>query len=161
MNNNPTSKDVSANGLILTSSAFGEKGDIPLQYTCKGQNTSPPLTISGVPASAKSLALIVHDPDAVGSDFTHWVLYDIAVSTTMIAANSLPAGALQGPNGAGRTGYMGPCPPAGTGIHRYMFELFALDKTFGSQNLKREQLESAMQGHVLAKIILTGLFSAD
>lgn len=97
--------------LKVASSAFADSAPIPAQYTCKGQNINPPLSILGVPAGAKSLALIMHDPDAVGGDFVHWTIWDIPASTENIAANSVPAGAIQGQNGGGRNKYMGPCPP--------------------------------------------------
>ncbi len=148
--------------LKITSPVFADGASIPAQYSCKGQNTSPPLGISGVPAGAKSLALIVHDPDAVGGDFVHWSAWDIPTLTVNIAANSLPAGAVQGQNGSGRNKYMGPCPPAGTGTHHYLFELYALDKTLDLKpGSSRDQLKQAMSGHTLTQHTLTGLFAAD
>ena len=147
---------------MLVSQVFREGGQIPPQYTCKGQNVNPPINITGAPSNTVSFVLIVHDPDAVGSDFTHWVLYDIPSSTGAIAANSVPVGALQGKNGASKPIYTGPCPPAGTGTHHYKFDLYALDKTLGlSGNPSREQVESSLKGHVLAQHTLTGLFSGD
>jgi len=114
------------------------------------------------PAEAKSLALIMHDPDAVSGDFTHWLLWDIPASTDVLAANSFPVGAVQGNNGTGKSGYIGPCPPAGTGTHHYIFELYALDTNLGLQtDVNRQQLEQAMEGHVLAEAKLTGLFDAS
>lgn len=148
--------------LQLVSQVFRDDGNVPIQYTCKGQNVNPPLSISGVPDGAKSLTLIMHDPDAVGSDYTHWVVYDMPASTKVIAVNSVPVGALQGQNSAGKASYMGPCPPAGTGNHRYMFELYALDITLSLKpGSSRNEVESAMKGHVLAKTVLTGMFAGD
>jgi len=146
----------------LVSQVFRDGGNIPPQYTCKGQNVNPPLNISGVSAKAKSLVLIVHDPDAVGSDYTHWVVYDIPAAASTIAPNSLPVGALQGLNSSGEAAYTGPCPPAGTGVHHYKFELYALDKTLSlSGTVGRSEIEKAMQDHILDKSVLTGLFAAS
>lgn len=148
--------------LRLTSQAFGDGAQIPVKYTCKGQNVNPPLGIAGVPAATKSLALIVHDPDAVGGDFVHWLLLNFPVSAQAIADNSVPAGATQGQNDSGRNQYMGPCPPGGTGTHRYMFELYALDKTLGLKSgANRDQLQKAMEGHIVAQHTLTGLFGSQ
>lgn len=153
--NNKSSK------LALTSTAFGEGAPIPTLYTCKGQNTSPPLDITGVPNTAKSIALVMHDPDAVSGDFVHWLIWNIPVSTTSIAASSVPTIAVQGQNGRGQNGYTGPCPPAGTGTHHYIFELYALDKTLDlPAGASSAQLEAAMTGHVIAQHTLTGLFAA-
>ena len=150
------------NSLSLTSPEFNEGAPIPASYTCKGQNINPPLNITGVPQKAQSLALILHDPDAVNGDFVHWLVWDMPASTKNIAANSVPVGAIQGANGSGQPKYMGPCPPAGTGTHRYMFELYALDNTIDLQaGANRDELEKTIQGHVLAKQTLTGLFSAQ
>lgn len=147
----------------LTSQVFRDNSPIPPQYSCKGQNVSPPLTIMNTPAEAKSLALIMHDPDSVHGDYTHWLVWDIPVGTDMFAANGLPVGAIQGNNGSGKPGYIGPCPPAGTGTHHYIFELYALDGTLGLvvEEVDRNKLEKAMTGHVIAKTTLTGLFDAD
>lgn len=146
-------------GFSLMSAAFLPGAPIPSLYTCKGQNINPPLTVSNVPAEAKSLALILHDPDALNGDFVHWLMWDISVLTAMIAANSLPDDAIQGTNDAGQNNYFGPCPPTGTGTHHYIFELFALDKMLDlPPGSNRYQLEQAMAGHILAKTVLTGLF---
>jgi hypothetical protein len=150
------------NGMELISPAFRDNADIPPQYTCKGQNISPPLNIFNVPPNIKSLALILHDPDAVSGDYLHWSMWDIPPNTETISVNSVPTGAVQGPNDSGKKGYMGPCPPAGTGTHHYIFELYALDSILSlDQDTSREKLESAMQDHILAKATLTGLFKAD
>ncbi|OVE79096.1 hypothetical protein BVY00_01140 [bacterium G20] len=148
--------------LGLSSPVFRDGANIPIPYTCKGSNVSPPLNITGVPRAAQSLALIMHDPDAVSGDFIHWLMWDIPVSTQAIITISVPVGAVQGVNNAGQSKYMGPCPPAGTGTHRYIFELYALDKTLGlPAGADRDQLQKSMAGHILAQHTLTGLFSAD
>lgn len=143
----------------LTSPAFEDDQVIPEKYTCKGENISPPLTISGTPDAAVCLALIMHDPDAPNGDFLHWTVWNIDPQTVAIAENSLPAGSLQGRNDGGSVEYMGPCPPSGT--HRYVFELYALsnrlDLAIGSS---REELEEAMEGLVVAETRLIGNFSA-
>lgn len=148
--------------LKLASRVFDDGAQIPTQHTCKGQNVNPPLSITGVPAKAKSLTLIMHDPDAVSGDFVHWTMWDISTGTEIIAVNGLPAGAIQGINGGGKNQYMGPCPPTGTGTHHYLFELYALDKTLGLPPATScGQLKNAMAGHILAQHTLTGLFAAD
>src|SRR5256886_16016020 len=109
----------------VTSSGFQEGANIPSKFTCDGANTSPPLQISDVPSEAKSLVLIVDDPDAPSGLFTHWLVWNIDPKTQSIAeANS--AGGVEGKNDFGKTGYGGPCPPSGT--HRYYFRIFALDQ---------------------------------
>ena len=118
--------------LKLTSPAFGEGLSIPTRYTCEGDDVSPPLSWSGVPAGTKSLALIVDDPDAPDPKaprmtWVHWVVYDMPVSTVGLpeAVRELPAGSRPGLNDWKRTGYGGPCPPIGR--HRYFHKLYALD----------------------------------
>lgn len=148
--------------LTLGSPAFANNSPIPATYTCRGENTSPPLTVTNIPAGTQSLVLVMHDPDAVSQDFTHWLLWNIPPTTSQISTNSTPSGAIIGTNGSGKTGYMGPCPPAGTGTHRYMFELYALDKTMNlPETTGRPVLEQSLEGHVLAHFTLTGLFSAE
>jgi hypothetical protein len=114
-------------GMALASPVFTNNGEIPAKYGCSGggQAVSPPLTISSVPATAKSLALIVDDPDAPGGTFTHWLVWNIAPSTTAIAEGLAPAGASEGKNGYGKSGWGAPCPPLGE--HHYIFVLYALD----------------------------------
>src|SRR5207247_7980341 len=122
--------------LTLTSPAFGPKAEIPAVHTCEGADTSPPLEWSGVPGRAKSLALIVDDPDAPDPKapkmtYVHWVMYDIPPSTGNLTASTkkAPAGARDGSNDWKKTGYGGPCPPIGR--HRYFFKLYALDTMLG------------------------------
>src|SRR3989344_8384424 len=132
----------------IISPVFRDGASIPPQYTCKGQNVSPPLIFIDVPAEAKSLAFILHDPDAPVGDFVHWTMWDIVPTTEVVAANSVPTGAVQGITSFGDNKYGGPCPPSGT--HRYMFELYALDTTLGlPPKTARDQLEAAMQNHIL------------
>lgn len=148
----------SKNIMKITSSAFQNNESIPSKYTCDGENVSPPLEISDVPAEAKSLALIVDDPDApLAGGFVHWVVFNIDPTTKEIRENSVPQGATEGMNSAGRTGYTSPCPPSGT--HRYFFKLYALDAELALDNsAKREDVEKAMEGKILDQATLVGLY---
>src|SRR5438874_13828697 len=115
-------------GMTLSSPAFANNGEMPKKYGCSasgGAAVSPPLTIAVVPQEAKSLALIVDDPDAPGGTFTHWVVWNIAPTTTSIAEGLPPAGASEGRSSSGKNGYAAPCPPSGE--HHYVFTLYALD----------------------------------
>lgn len=143
--------------LKVTSSVFKEGGAIPKQYTCDGKDVNPPLMIGNVPKEAKSLALIVDDPDAPGRTWVHWVLWNIDPGLKEIAENAVPAGARQGKNDFGRNNYGGPCPPSGA--HRYLFKVYALGATLdiGSHSTKAE-LERAMKGHILAEGHVMGLY---
>jgi Raf kinase inhibitor-like YbhB/YbcL family protein len=133
----------------ITSSAFQQGGNIPKQFTCDGADTSPALQIEGTPAEAKSLALIVDDPDVPSGLFTHWIAWNIDPKTTSIAEGSAPNG-VQGKNDFGKSGYGGPCPPSGT--HRYFFKIFALDRQLDlPAGAKRTQLDAAMKGYVIAQ----------
>lgn len=148
--------------LQLISPVFRDGAAIPIQYSCKGQSVNPPINIFGVPSSARSLALIMHDPDAVSGDFVHWLMWDIPTITETIAANSVPMGAVQGINSVGQNKYTGPCPPAGTGTHHYIFELYGLDKTLSLKpQANRDELQKAMEGHIVGQGTLTGLFAAE
>ena len=146
----------------ITSSAFHPNTRIPEQYTCKSDNQSPPLLVSDIPAGAQSLALIVHDPDAPSGDWVHWTLWNIPVSIRELPSNALPLGSVEGLTSFGQPGYRGPCPPAGTGTHRYIFDLFALDAKLDlASSTLREDLEAALQPHLIAQAQLVGLCSAD
>jgi Raf kinase inhibitor-like YbhB/YbcL family protein len=150
----------------LHSPAFAHHGEIPRAHTCDGQDTSPPLAWSGVPAGAKSLALIVDDPDAPDPKapkrvYVHWVLYNIPPGAAGLAEAirpaQLPRGTLEGRNDWGRTGYGGPCPPIGR--HRYFHKLYALDATLADlKHPTKAQLLAAMEGHVLAEAEVIGTF---
>jgi len=141
----------------LTSPGFGEGEQIPEKYSCEGDNDSPPLSWNFLPEGTRSLALIVHDPDAPSGDFTHWVAWSIDPEAGGLE-ESAPAPA-EGANGFGDTGYGGPCPPSGDGAHRYLHELFALDTELDLEpGSSRKRLEDAMQGHVLAGAELVGTY---
>jgi Raf kinase inhibitor-like YbhB/YbcL family protein len=146
----------------LLSPAFEKGDDIPMQYTCKGDNISPPLNIVDVPTESKSLALIMHDPDAPDGDFLHWLVWDIPAATQAIGAGSIPVGAVQGLSGFNKNEYGGPCPPGGTGVHHYIFDLYALDTTLNlSPNTTHDQLERTIKSHIIQQASLTGVFAAD
>jgi hypothetical protein len=141
----------------ITSSAFQQGGNIPSKFSCDGPNTNPPLQISDVPSGAKTLVLIVDDPDAPSGLFTHWVVWNISPKISTIAEGSAPKG-VHGTNDFGKSGYGGPCPPSGT--HRYYFKIFALDRDLDlPSGAKRSQLDAAMKGHVVAQGELMGRYS--
>jgi Raf kinase inhibitor-like YbhB/YbcL family protein len=146
----------------LQSNAFTEGAAIPDKYSREGGNASPPLAWNGVPKNAKSLALVVDDPDAAGGDFVHWLVYNIPPEMTHFeegasAAMRLPDGARQGKNGFGQTGYGGPQPPSGT--HRYVFHLYALDSKLElPPGATRAQLDHAMHGHEIEECSHTGKY---
>ena len=141
-------------GMKLSSPEFEQKKFIPEKFTCQGKGVNPGLIIEGIPEKAKSLALIVDDPDAPGGDFVHWVLYDIPV-TNRIDENTIPG--KQGLNSLGRTGYVSPCPP--TGVHRYFFKIYALDKVLNyGAALSKSELEKEISAHSLDKAELIGLY---
>lgn len=152
--------------LIIESPSFAHDCLIPARHTCDGTNVSPQLTWAGVPAGAKSLALIVDDPDAPDPaapkmTWVHWVLYNIPTNASGLAAGvavkGLPAGTLLGVNDWQRADYGGPCPPVGR--HRYFFKLYALDNVLPDlKHPAKAVLEKAMQGHVLARSELIGLY---
>lgn len=151
----------------LTSEAFADGEFIPTQYTCEGDNFSPPLEVANVPEGAKSFALIVDDPDipsevkeSMGIEvFDHWVAYNIPPSTNEIAAGE--AVGVQGQNSSGEVGYTGPCPPAEyePTEHRYVFSVYALDTTLDlSGSATKDELMNAIDGHVLASAELVGRY---
>jgi Raf kinase inhibitor-like YbhB/YbcL family protein len=145
--------------MILTSPSFENGGMIPQKFACDGGGINPELDIQNVPQSAKSLALIVHDPDAplVGG-FTHWVVWNIDPATTVIKDESVPPGSVEGNNGAGKLGWTAPCPPSGT--HHYNFMLYALDDTLNlAQGATDTQLQAAMASHIVEQTELVGLYA--
>ena len=152
--------------MALTSSAFGHNSEIPTRYTCEGDDISPALSWTDVPAGAKSLVLIVDDPDAPDPaapkmTWVHWVLYNVPASARnlpeAVAVRDLPTGTKEGLNAWRRTGYGGPCPPIGR--HRYLHKLYALDVTLPDMGgPTKADLEKAMRGHVLAQAELIGTY---
>ena len=151
-----TVSTATAADVIITSSAFTHEGEIPKKYGCYGESVSPPLSLSAVPTATKSLALIVTDPDAPSGLFTHWVVWNISPDRTLIGEGE-PPGGVEGTNSFGKTGYGAPCPPSGS--HRYVFDVYALDTMLSlARGSAREDVESAMRGHVLAKGEIVGSY---
>ena len=138
----------------FTSPAFGHNQTIPKKYTCEGDDINPRLIITDIPAAAKSLTLIVDDPDAPMGTWVHWVVFDIPVAGE-IKEDSIPG--KQGYNDFGRNDWGGPCPPSGT--HRYFFKIYALDTILNlKEGVKKKEVERAMRGHILDKTELVGLY---
>ena len=152
-----------SSSFALKSAAFQHGDNIPAQYTCQGRDISPALSWKGAPAGTKSFALIADDPDAPAGTWTHWVLFNLPATTESLPENvakteDLSGGARQGRNDFRRVGYGGPCPPPGK-PHRYYFKLYALDMTLNlPAGASKQQVEKAMQGHILAQAELMGKF---
>lgn len=145
---------IGGQNMKLTSSEFENNKSIPKKFTCQGDDINPALVIENIPQGAKSLALIVDDPDAPMGTWIHWVVYDIPV-VSRIEENSIPG--KQGVNSARHKNYHGPCPPSGT--HRYFFKIYALDTMLGlKEGITVKELEKAMEGHMLDKAELVGLY---
>jgi Raf kinase inhibitor-like YbhB/YbcL family protein len=156
--------DEARHNMKLTSTNFVNQGAIPARYTCSGEDISPALIWSDGPSGTKSFALIVDDPDAPDPanprmTWVHWVLYNIPASTGALAEGikKLPEGTMEGLNDWKETGYRGPCPPIGR--HRYYHKLYALDTVLPDlKTPTKAKLEKAMEGHVLAKAELIGMY---
>lgn len=150
-------------GIKLTSTAFNEGQTIPRTYTCDGMNVSPPLEWSGVPKTARTLAIIADDPDAPGGMWVHWVLYNlpadnIGLVENLPATEKLVASGFQGKNDFEKIGYGGPCPPSGT--HRYFFKIYALDVELSLKaGATKAEVEKAMEGHIVGQGQLMGTYS--
>ena len=138
----------------IKSSVFEHNQYLPKKYTCHGEGVNPPLDIEGIPSGAKSLALIVDDPDAPRGTYVHWVVFDIPLPGR-IGENSVP-GKL-GTNTSGATDYVSPCPPSG--VHRYFYKVYALDTllNLSDSGITKGQLEKAMAAHILDKAEIVGL----
>ncbi len=149
--------------LTLSSAAFKEGDEIPVKYTCDGQDISPPLAWVEPPHKTQAIALTVDDPDAPGGVFTHWVLFNIPVHVRQLeegipVQEQLENGALQGKNDFGKIGYGGPCPPRGV-EHRYRFTIYALDNPLDSKaGASKKQILNAMEGYILAQGQLIGTY---
>ncbi len=154
-------------GELQVSSVFEQGKVIQVRYTCDGEDISPPLSIDGVSEKAKTIAVIVEDPDAPSGTFIHWVIWNIkADEKTYIPGGipkeketSEPIYARQGINDFGRVGYSGPCPPPGK-PHRYIFKVYALDSELNlEEGANKKTLERTMKGHILQRGELVGLYS--
>lgn len=141
--------------ITVTSTAFSDQGPIPPEYTCEGANKAPDLSWSGVPDDARSLAILVEDPDAPHGTVTHWLAVNIPTSEKSADAGALPPTAAIAKNEKGKTEYTGPCPPAGT--HHYHFRVYALDTTLATPSDRVDFLKK-IDGHVLAQGDLVGTY---
>ena len=156
----------SATAWQLRSSGFESGGTLPKDYTCDGGEKSPHLVWDPAPPRSQSIALIFHDPDAPGGDFTHWIVFNMAqtqrgldVGVSAPTGSRLTSGALEGKNDFGKQGYGGPCPPRGP-AHRYVVDLYALDQKLTLEaGATKAQLQQAMSGHMVAQAQLTGRYS--
>ena len=144
----------------LRSPAFNDHAPIPSRYSlAEGDNLSPPLEWSGVPEGTAELAVLCEDPDAPGGTFVHWVLAGLDPSTTGLAEGETPAGAVEGPNDYGGTGYGGPRPPVGDEAHRYFFRVYAASEPLGLRpGASADDLRRALEGKELAQGTLVGLY---
>jgi hypothetical protein len=151
------SENNSSNNMKLTSPLFANNDGFPEMCTCDGKEVSPPLEIAGVPARAKSLALVLRDPDAAEGTFIHWIMWNIDPKTEHIKTGHAPESAVFGKTTDGKIKYVGPCPPHGT--HRYIFTLYALDaKLYLNEGAAIEQFNAAIAGHILAQTQLLAKF---
>jgi Raf kinase inhibitor-like YbhB/YbcL family protein len=162
MHNHAYAATKGESNMQITSSAFIEEGMIPSKYTCDGQNTSPPLAWTDIPAGTTSFALICDDPDAPMGTWVHWVAWNIPPTISKLDENIPPLkesshGMKQGSNSWPRIGYGGPCPPSGA--HRYYFKLYALDAVLEIKaGATKDQMLKAMKGHILAEAHVMGKY---
>ncbi|MFA9461146.1 YbhB/YbcL family Raf kinase inhibitor-like protein [Thiohalorhabdus sp. Cl-TMA] len=153
--------------LTLMSGVFAHDHQIPVKYTCDGEDVSPPLEWAGIPDNTRSFALVCDDPDAPGGTFQHWAVYDIPPETTFLEEGFSSAGTPgrfpEGANDFGKTAYGGPCPPAGHGAHHYRFRLLALDVDHldlpGKATM--EEVEKTARAHMLAETELVGHYERE
>ena len=147
--------------MIITSPSFNNGEMIPRKFTCDGGDINPELQIQNVPAEAKSLALVLHDPDApIPGGFTHWVVWNISPATLFIKEESVPPGSIEGKNSAGENKYAGPCPPSG--IHHYEFRLYALDGMLDMPEVSAaEGAWAEIKRHAITQAELVGLYQRE
>lgn len=156
-NNNLVVHTNKKQNMNISSPVFENNSNIPAKYTCNGENINPALIFSNVPMEAKTLVLIVDDPDAPSGVWTHWTIYNMNPNVKGIFENSKPDSGIEGITSFGNIGYGGPCPPSGT--HRYYFKLFALDTRLNlSKNAPISEILEKMTDHILAQADLLGLF---
>jgi len=142
----------------LISPDFSDGSSIPDRFTCDGENISPTLNVEEVPETAKSLVLIVDDPDAPGGTFTHWLIWNLTSDLAQIMGGNPPSGAVQGTNDFGTLRYGGPCPPSG--VHRYYFRLYAVDAAPElTPRSKRKAVDAAIKGHIVGEATLMGRYA--
>lgn len=141
----------------IKSPAFEEGKEIPQVYTCQGKNINPPLEFYDIPESAKSLVLIMDDPDAPNGTFLHWLAWNISPNISKFDEGIVPKEIEQGLNGAGKKGYLGPCPPSGT--HRYFFKLYAINKKLSVYpGVTKKELEHEINNSLIEKAQLIGMY---
>jgi len=144
----------------IESPVFEQNESIPAQHTCDGADTAPVLMISGVPENAKTVAIIMDDPDAPGRTWVHWTVWNIPAQEELKLEGDLPIGAVEGVTSFGSVGYGGPCPPSGT--HRYFFKAFALDVELDlSPETTADELEKQINEHLVDKCGLIGTYSRE
>ena len=147
-------------GFKISTSAFENNGHIPPKYTCDGANVNPYLKIENVPSNTKSLALVFDDIDVPRGTYVHWILWNIHPNIKEIKENSIPEGAVQGMNGFKKQNYGGPCPPGRA--HKYVFSIYALDTLLDlNHNSTKTDLEKAMEGHILSRAQLKGVYKRN
>jgi Raf kinase inhibitor-like YbhB/YbcL family protein len=144
--------------ITVTSAAFGNNKAIPSGFTCDGSSASPPLKLAKIPKATKDVALIMTDPDLPGGGtFVHWVAWRLP--KTGVPEETLPAGIVQGKNSIGNAAYAGPCPPAGSQPHHYIFTVSAVSKQITlAPGATADELRAAIKGNVLAQGTLTGTY---
>jgi Raf kinase inhibitor-like YbhB/YbcL family protein len=143
--------------LEFSSPSFDDGEPIPEKHTADGEGSSPQLRWGSVPEGTRTLALIVHDPDAPSGDFVHWVAWNIDPEPGELGEEAPAPG--EGTHGFGGKGWTGPSPPEGHGPHRYFFDLYALDTELDLEpGAAREQLEEAVEGHVVGRAQLVGTY---
>ena len=146
--------------LKISSPAFENGGEIPKKYTCDGANVNPPLKIENAPSNAKSLALVFDDIDAPRGTYVHWILWNMNPDVKEIKENSVPEGVVQGVHNFKKRHYGGPCPPKRA--HKYIFKIYALDTLLNlNPNGTKKDLEKVMEGHIISRVQLTGLYKRN
>jgi Raf kinase inhibitor-like YbhB/YbcL family protein len=144
----------------ISSPAFNDGERVPVKYTCEGPNISPPLTFTDVPSNAKSLVLMVEDPDAPAKPWVHWLVFNIPPTAKGFDESSIAQGSVQGLCNGNTFGYEGPCPPQNE--HTYLFKLYALDKKLDIPNESdRKTVLREMEGHVIAEAVLRGKYKKE
>jgi Raf kinase inhibitor-like YbhB/YbcL family protein len=147
-------------GLKISSPAFKNGGKIPREYTCDGKNVNPPFRIENVPSTAKSLALVFDDIDAPRGTYVHWIVWNIDPGLKEMRENSVPEGGVQGVNDFKRRNYGGPCPPGRA--HKYVLKIYGLDTLLNlNPNSTKKDLEKAMEGHIISRAQVTGLYKRN
>ncbi len=159
----PSDKELNdelSGGNMKIQTVFENNGKIPVKYTCDGEDVSPPITVTDVPSGTVALAVVCDDPDAPAGTWVHWLLWNIPVSGDSLTIEENTAPGVSGRNSFKKLSYGGPCPPSGT--HRYFFKVYALDSELGlEEGASSLELENAMQGHLLDKAEIVGLYSRE